>query len=97
MNVKLKRKIINSTALLLSMAAMAFSLFWLIWILWMVFEKGFSSLSLTLFTENTPPPGSPGGLKNAMAGSARMVGLAMFMATPIAIMAGLSRAARAAW
>ena len=89
MNVKLKRKIINSTALLLSMAAMAFSLFWLIWILWMVFEKGFSSLSLTLFTENTPPPGSPGGLKNAMAGSAMMVGLAMFMATPIAIMAGI--------
>jgi len=89
MNIKLKRKIINSTALLLSMAAMAFGLFWLIWILWMVFEQGVSSLSLTLFTENTPPPGSAGGLKNAIAGSAIMVGLAMLMATPVAILAGI--------
>jgi phosphate transport system permease protein len=89
MNIKLKRKIINSTALLLSMAAMAFGLFWLIWILWMVFEQGVSSLSLTLFTENTPPPGSAGGLKNAIAGSVIMVGLAMLMATPVAILAGI--------
>ena len=72
MNIKLKRKIINSIALLLSMAAMAFSLFWLIWILWMVCEKGVSSLSLTLLTENTPPPGSAGGLKNAIAGKGAM-------------------------
>ena len=89
MNIKLKRKIINSMALLLSMAAMAFGLFWLIWILWMVFEQGVSSLSLTLFTENTPPPGSAGGLKNAIAGSVIMVGLAMLMATPVAILAGI--------
>lgn len=89
MNIKLKRKIINSTALLLSMAAMAFGLFWLIWILWMVLEQGVSSLSLTLLTENTPPPGSAGGLKNAIAGSAIMVGLAMLMATPIAVLAGV--------
>lgn len=89
MNIKLKRKIINATALLLSLAAMAFGLFWLIWILWMVFEQGVSSLSLSLFTENTPPPGSAGGLKNAIAGSAIMVGLAMLMATPIAILAGI--------
>ena len=89
MNIKLKRKIINSIALLLSIAAMAFSLFWLIWILWMVCEKGISSLSLTLLTENTPPPGSSGGLKNAIAGSSIMVALAMLMATPVAIMAGI--------
>ena len=89
MNLKLKRKIINYIALALSLAAMAFGLFWLIWILWMVFEQGVSSLSLTLLTENTPPPGSAGGLKNAIAGSAILVGLAMLMATPIAILAGI--------
>jgi phosphate transport system permease protein len=89
MNLKLKRKIINAVALMLSIAAMAFGLFWLIWILWMVFEQGVSSLSITLFTQNTPPPGSAGGLKNAIAGSVIIVGLAMLMATPIAILAGI--------
>ena len=89
MNLRFKRKIINFIALALSLAAMGFGLFWLIWILWMVFEQGVSSLSLTLLTENTPPPGSAGGLKNAIVGSAIMVGLAMLMATPIAILAGI--------
>ncbi|MFZ1243437.1 MAG: phosphate ABC transporter permease PstA, partial [Azonexus sp.] len=56
---------------------------------WMVFAQGVSSLSWTLLTENTPPPGSAGGLKNAIVGSAIMVGLAMLMATPVAIMAGI--------
>jgi len=89
MNLRFKRKLINFIALALSLAAMGFGLFWLIWILWMVFEQGLSSLSLTLLTENTPPPGSAGGLKNAIVGSAIMVGLAMAMATPIAILAGI--------
>ncbi len=89
MNLRTQRKIINAIAMMLSLAAMAFGLFWLIWILWMVFAQGLSSLSWTLLTENTPPPGSAGGLKNAIVGSAIMVGLAMLMATPVAIMAGI--------
>ncbi|MCP5269557.1 MAG: phosphate ABC transporter permease PstA [Zoogloeaceae bacterium] len=68
---------------------MAFGLFWLIWILWMVFDLGVGAMSWTLFTEMTPPPGSAGGLKNAIVGSAIMVGLAMLMATPIAILTGI--------
>ncbi len=89
MNLRTKRKAINLLALALSLLAMAFGLFWLIWILWMVFEQGVSSMALTLFTENTPAPGSAGGLKNAIVGSAIMVGLAMLMATPVAILAGI--------
>lgn len=89
MNLRTRRKSINLLALTLSLLAMAFGLFWLIWILWMVFEQGVSSMALTLFTENTPPPGSAGGLKNAIVGSAIMVGLAMLMATPVAILAGI--------
>jgi phosphate transport system permease protein len=89
MNIRFKRKMINNIALLFSLAAMAFGLFWLVWILWMVLEKGIGSLSLTLLTENTPPPGGVGGLKNAIAGSAIMVSLAMLMATPIAVLAGI--------
>lgn len=89
MNLRTQRKIINAIALVLSLAAMAFGLFWLIWILWMVFDLGVGALSLTLFTENTPPPGSAGGLKNAIVGSGIMVGMAMLLATPIAILAGI--------
>lgn len=89
MNLRMQRKAINMLALTLSLAAMAFGLFWLIWILWMVFEQGLSSLALSLFTEDTPAPGSAGGLRNAIAGSAIMVGLAMLMATPVAILAGV--------
>jgi len=42
-----------------------------------------------LFTQMTPPPGSAGGLLNAIVGSAILVGLAMLMATPAAILAGI--------
>lgn len=89
MNLVARRKFINVFALTLSLGAMAFGLFWLIWILWMVFEQGVGALSLRLFTEMTPPPGVAGGLLNAIVGSLIMVGLAMLMATPLAILAGI--------
>ena len=88
-NLVARRKLINVFALTLSLAAMAFGLFWLIWILWMVVEQGVGALSLRLFTEMTPPPGVAGGLLNAIVGSIIMVGLAMLMATPLAILAGI--------
>ena len=34
--------------------------------------QGFHGLSLTMFTQMTPPPGSQGGLLNAIAGSLMM-------------------------
>jgi len=89
MNLLFKRKLVNFAALGASLLAMGFGLFWLIWILWMVLEQGVGALSLRLFTEMTPPPGAVGGLKNAIVGSAIMVGLAMLMATPIAVLAGV--------
>jgi phosphate transport system permease protein len=88
-NLVARRKFINLFALTLSLLAMAFGLFWLIWILWMVFEQGLGALSLRLFTEMTPPPGVAGGLLNAIVGSMILVGLAMLMATPLAILAGI--------
>lgn len=89
MNLLTRRKLVNVMALSLSFAAMAFGLFWLVWILWMVLEQGIGAISLRLFTEMTPPPGSSGGLLNAIVGSVLMVGLAMLMATPLAILAGI--------
>ena len=70
MNLRERRRLVNRIALGLSLAAMAFGLVWLCWILYTVLHLGVSGLSLDLFTKMTPPPGSPGGLLNAIAGSA---------------------------
>jgi phosphate transport system permease protein len=87
-----RRKMINRIALSLSMLAMAFGLFWLFWILWTTLELGLSGLSTRLFTEMTPPPGAPeseGGLANAIAGSALLVGLATLVGAPLGVLAGV--------
>ena len=85
-----QRKIVNGIALTLSMGAMSFGLFWLAWILWTTIDLGFAGLSWSLFTQMTPPPGSAeGGLANAIAGSAVLVGLATLIGTPIGILAGV--------
>lgn len=90
MNLLAKRKFINRLALTLSLSAMVFGLFWLAWILWTVFDLGLAGLSLTLFTEMTPPPGAEtGGLLNAIAGSLVLVVLATLLGTPIGILAGV--------
>lgn len=84
------RKRVNVIALLLSMSAMVFGLFWLSWILFEVVRLGIDGLTLSLFTEMTPPPqAETGGLLNAIAGSLVMVALATFVGTPIGILAGV--------
>ncbi len=84
------RKRVNVIALVLSMSAMVFGLFWLSWILFEVVRLGIDGLSLSLFTEMTPPPqAETGGLLNAIAGSLVMVALATFVGTPIGILAGV--------
>ncbi|HQQ69042.1 MAG TPA: phosphate ABC transporter permease PstA [Alicycliphilus sp.] len=83
------RKRLNQVALALSLAAMAFGVFWLVWILWETLRLGLSGLSLSLFTDMTPPPNEAGGLANALLGSFVMVLLATFVGTPIGILAGI--------
>ena len=80
---------LNRFNLVLSMAAMAFGMIFLLWILVVLFGKGFAALSPTLFTQMTPPPGSEGGLANAIFGSLVIVGAATFISTPIGILAGI--------
>jgi phosphate transport system permease protein len=85
-----RRKRVNAAALALSLGAMAFGLFWLIWILAETVRLGLGGLSLSLFTEMTPPPqADSGGLANAIFGSVTMVGLATLLGTPIGVMAGV--------
>ena len=73
----------------LSVIAMAIGLAFLAWILATVVINGFSALSGSLFTTDTPAPGSPGGLRNAIVGSLMMVGLSTLISTPVGILAGI--------
>jgi phosphate transport system permease protein len=85
-----RRKRVNAIALTLSLAAMAFGLVWLLWILIETVRLGLGGLTLSLFTEMTPPPQSEtGGLANAIFGSVTMVSLATLLGTPIGILAGI--------
>ena len=68
---------------------MSFGLFWLAWILLTILQLGIAGLSVAVFTQMTPPPGSAGGLANAIFGSFVMVGLATLIGTPIGILAGV--------
>lgn len=83
-----RRRILNKVMLALSTATLVFGLFWLVWILAVLVIKGGSALSLTLFTEITPPPGQAGGLLNAIMGSFVMVGIGTLIGTPVGILAG---------
>src|SRR5215207_6282544 len=78
----------NAIAVTLSYAATLFGLSWLVLILAVLFWKGFSGLSLAVFTEMTPPPGAAGGLLNPIMGSVAMTFLAVLVGTPLGILAG---------
>jgi phosphate transport system permease protein len=85
-----RRKRVNAIALTLSWAAMAFGLVWLLWILFETVRLGLGGLTLSLFTQMTPPPqADTGGLANAIFGSVTMVTLATLLGTPIGILAGI--------
>jgi phosphate transport system permease protein len=78
----------NTVALILSLAATAFGLGWLVLILAALLWHGFGGLSLAVFTQMTPPPGSSGGLLNPIFGSLLLTVLAVAIGTPIGILAG---------
>jgi phosphate transport system permease protein len=83
-----RRRVRNTVARTLAFAATAFGLGWLVLILGILIFEGIGGLSLSVFTENTPPPGSAGGLLNAIMGSIVMTVLAIVIGTPIGILAG---------
>ncbi len=83
-----RRRLGNAVFITLSIGAAVFGLVWLTFILGNLLVDGISSLSPTLFTEMTPPPGSKGGLANAIAGSLIMSVIAVIVGTPIGLFAG---------
>jgi phosphate transport system permease protein len=84
----LRRRFANSLFIALSLGAALFGLVWLGFILYALLKDGVSALSPKLFTEVTPPPGSKGGLANAIFGSFAMSLGAVVLGTPIGLFAG---------
>jgi phosphate transport system permease protein len=78
----------NGIAMSLSLAATALGLGVLVIILGDLLWEGFGGLSLDVFTQTTPPPGSSGGLLNPIVGSLMLTVLAVLIGTPIGILAG---------
>jgi len=83
-----RRRRRNNITMALSFAATLFGLGWLVLILGVLVWQGFSGLSLKVFTEMTPPPGSDGGLLNPIMGSLMLTTLAVMIGTPLGMLAG---------
>src|SRR5712672_2317550 len=78
----------NLVMMSLSLGATLFGLGWLVLILGELLWQGISGLSLAVFPEMTPPPGSAGGLLNPIVGSLMLTVLAVLIGTPIGMLAG---------
>jgi len=82
------RRTVNDVAMGLCTAAAVFGLSWLVMILGALVFEGAKGLSLAVFTQNTPAPGSAGGLLNAMAGSLLMTTIGVAVGAPLGLLAG---------
>ena len=83
-----RRRRANAIAMTLAVSAAAIGLIVLALILFKLLFEGASSFGLYLFTENTPAPGSAGGLANAIFGSVAMTFVGTLIGAPIGILAG---------
>ncbi|MDE3237384.1 MAG: phosphate ABC transporter permease PstA [Paracoccaceae bacterium] len=88
MSIASRRYRRNRIAIALSIGATAFGLFFLGAILWSLLSTGLPAIRPSIFTQMTPPPGSNGGLANAIFGSLAMTVVSILIATPVGILAG---------
>ena len=88
MQIYTRRRIVNYVVVALSLGATGFGLLFLAFVLGTLLANGIGALSPTLFTQATPPPGSAGGLMNAIFGSLAMTAIATAVGTPTGILAG---------
>ena len=93
-----RRRISSAVALAASGLATLVGLAFLAALLWTLLSRGLGGLSWRVFTQNTPAPGSNGGLMNAIYGSVVMTLLGLAIGAPIGILAAthLSEYGRAA-
>ena len=94
-----RRRLVNSVFLVLSTGAAAIGIVALVLILYALLKNGIGGLSLSVFTHDTPAPGSVGGLANAILGSVFMSVAAVIVGTPIGMLAGtwLAEYGRHSW
>lgn len=83
-----RRRIRSTITVVLCWLASALGLTILGVILGTLLYKGLAGLGSQVFTEMTPPPGSDGGLANAIVGSLIMTFAGVIVGTPIGILAG---------
>jgi phosphate transport system permease protein len=88
MAIYARRRLINALVMVLAMAATGFGLLWLVLVLWTLLWNGIAAITPALFSQMTPPPGSAGGLLNAIFGSVVMTFIATVIGTPTGILAG---------
>jgi phosphate transport system permease protein len=88
MTLYTRRRSKNVAILTLSVAATVIGLGWLTLILGALIWQALTGLSLSVFTEMTPPPGADGGLLNPIIGSLIITGLAVAIGTPLGLLAG---------
>jgi phosphate transport system permease protein len=94
------RKRNNVLMLTVSGLALVFGLFWLTWILETLMVEGGSALwHAAFYYKMTPPPGTPGGMANAIVGSILMVVVGTLIGTPVGVLAGtyLAEYGRRGW
>src|SRR5258706_11622653 len=80
--------VLNTISMSLSVAATACGASWLVLNLGTLIWNGVAGLTLAVFTESTPPPGSAGGLANAIIGSLILTVFGVVIGTPIGLLAG---------
>ena len=78
----------NKIWMSLCVVAAAIGLIGLFMIIVVLFWQGFSGLSPAVFTQMTPPPGSSGGLLNAIAGSLILTVIGVLVGTPLGLLGG---------
>ena len=89
MDIKTKRKLKGSIALILSTFAAFMGLFWLVFIIFDVLRHGITALNLELFLEDPAPPGIPeGGLRNAFVGQLLITSVATLIGVPLGVLGG---------
>jgi phosphate transport system permease protein len=99
MDLYRRRVLANHTIIGLSFIATAFGIVLLGLVLASLLVGGIGAIGPAIFMQMTPPPGSNGGLLNAIVGSLIMVGIATAIGTPTGILAGtfLAEYARGHW
>jgi len=83
-----RRRVMNFIAFAASGVATAIGLAVLVAILWTLLSRGLGALSLDVFRQSTPAPGSSGGLANAIFGSVLMTLIGILIGAPIGLLSG---------